>query len=142
MSLTAKTALCCVLLLAAPVPGFPWDAATGGQDGPAAAVIFDPPASDRLLEEVEACRAQLPLLRDLVEKDGQLDEVRVEREALLRERIAFLEKQQAELLRMNDQAIKQADMARKVGGGSWWEQVLAAGKWIGLGIVLGFAAGQ
>jgi len=42
---------------------------------------------------------------------------------------------------MNDQAIKAADLARKAGGGSWWEQLFTAGKWIGLGIALGFVVG-
>jgi hypothetical protein len=140
--MTRYVALCCVLLAIAPTPCFSAADATGAGDASGTAVIFDPPASDRLLEEIESCRAQLPLLRDLVETDGHLDEIRVEREALLRERIAFLEKQQTELLRMNDQAIKQAEMSRKAGGGSWYEQLFAAGKWIGLGIALGFAAGR
>jgi hypothetical protein len=104
-------------------------------------VIFDGPGSGRLLKEVESCREELPLLRAISEKDAQLDEIRVEREALLRERISFLEKQQGELLRMNDQAIKTADLARKTGGGTWYERLFTAGKWIGLGIVLGFVGG-
>jgi hypothetical protein len=137
--ITRHVAFCCVLLLGAPAPWIFADDATAPRDASAPGVFFDAGQSDRLLEEVEACRAQLPLLRELAAKDEQLDEIRIEREALLRERIAFLERQQTELLRMNDQAIRQAELARKTSGGAWWEQALAAGKWIGLGILLGFA---
>ncbi len=141
MQMTRIIVLCCVLLVVAPLPCFAAEDATGAQDGPAPAVIFEGAASDQLLEEVEACRIQLPLLRDLVAKDEQLDEIRVEREALLRERIAFLEKQQGELLRMNEAAIKNVELARKSAGATWYEQLFAASKWVGLGILLGFTVG-
>ena len=137
----ADIALCCVLLLLMPMPCFPADLATGTDSTSSRGIFFDSSSSDRLLAEVEACRITLPILRSLEEKNAQLDEIRKEREDLYRERIKFLETQQAELLRMNDQAIKTADLARKAGGGSWYEQLFTAGKWIGLGIALGFVAG-
>ena len=105
------------------------------------AVVFNATTSDRLLGEVEMCRYELPMLRELSEKTFALDEVRVEREALLRERIVFLEKQQAELMKMNDQALQYGEMARKEAGGTWYQQALATGKWLGLGILLGLALG-
>jgi len=116
-------------------------APTGGT-GPG--MFMDLPSSDRLLEDVESCRVireENSVLYRLNEKNEQLEEIRKEREALLRERIDFLERQQGELLRMNEQAIKTADLARKAGGGTWYEQLFTAGKWIGLGILLGFVAG-
>ena len=131
----------CVLFLLCPFPCFPAELATGVGSGSNSGVFFDNSASDRLLEDVEGCRAELPILRSLEEKNSQLDEIRKERENLYRDRIGFLEKQQEELLRMNDQAIKTADLARKSGGGSWHEQLFTAGKWIGLGIALGFVMG-
>mgnify|MGYP001590156300 CR=1 FL=1 len=137
----ADVALGCVLLLLVPMPCFSAELATGAGSGPRQGVFFDTSASDRLLEEVEACRVDLPILRSLEEKNSQLDEIRKERENLYRERIGFLEKQQGELLRMNDQAIKTADLARKSGGGSWYEQLFTVGKWIGLGILVGFVVG-
>ena len=105
------------------------------------AVVFNATTSDRLLGEVEMCRYELPMLRELSEKTFALDEVREEREALLRERVVFLEKQQAELMKMNDQALKYGEMARKEAGGTWYQQALATGKWLGLGILLGLALG-
>jgi hypothetical protein len=105
------------------------------------AVCFPTPVADRLLAEVESCRDELPTLRALDEKNAALDEIRKEREELLRERIAFLEKQQGELMRMNDQAIKYGEEARKAAGGSWWEKAFNVGKWIGLGLLLGLAIG-
>jgi hypothetical protein len=132
------------VLLLCPVPCFSAEIATGTTSGPTSGVIFDYQGSVRLLEEVESCRVDLPILRALEDKNAQLDEIRNEREDLYRERIKFLETQQAELLRMNDAAIKTADLARRSGGGSWWEQAFTAGKWIGLGILVGFigAAGK
>ncbi len=138
---TRHVALCCVLLAAAPAPRIFAGDATEPRDAPAPGVYFDAPQSDRLLEEMEACRAQLPVLKELVSRDEQLDEIRLEREALFRERIAFLERQQAELLKMNDQAIRQAELARKTSGGSWWEQTLTVLKWVIPVGLAGFAAG-
>lgn len=105
------------------------------------AVTFDARTADRLLGEVESCRRDLPMMRELDEKNMALNELRVEREALLRERIAFLEKQQAELLRMNDQALKYGEEARKTAGGTWYERAFDVGKWIGLGVLFGLAIG-
>jgi len=118
-------------LLLAPAAGFAADEA----------IVFDTTVSDRLLGEVEMCRADLPVLRELSEKTFALDEVREEREALLRERIVFLEKQQTELIKMNDQALQYGEMARKEAGRTWYQQALATGKWLGLGILLGLALG-
>lgn len=120
------------------------DAVEGDSVRNSAILEIDLASGMRLLGELESCRverAEIDTLRRLDEKNSQLDEVRVEREKLLRERIQFLESQQAELFKMNDQAIKAADLARKSGGGSWWEQLFTAGKWIGLGIALGFVVG-
>ena len=139
--ISRQVAFWCVLTLLVPMPCFSIEVATGPESAPAQGVIFDYPGSLRLLEEVESCRVDLSILRSLEEKNSQLDEIRIERENLYRERIGFLEKQQGELLRMNDQAIKTADLARKSGGGSWYEQLFTAGKWIGLGILVGFVVG-
>jgi hypothetical protein len=136
-----QVALCCVVLLLCPVPCFSAEIATGPASASAQGIIFDYQGSARLLEEVEACREDLPILRALEDKNAQLDEIRNEREDLYRERIKFLETQQAELLRMNDAAIRTANLARKAGGGAWYQELFTAGKWIGLGIVLGFVGG-
>jgi len=126
-----RTVFILLALLLAPAPGFAADEA----------VVFDTAVSDRLLGEVEMCRADLPVLRELSERTAVLDEIRGERESLLRERIVFLEKQQTELIKMNDQALQYGEMARKEAGGTWYQQALATGKWLGLGILLGLALG-
>lgn len=90
--------------------------------------------ADRLLEEVETCRELVPMLRSLAERDAEV-------ERLQKERIRTLEGQNEELLAINEAAIKQAELAEKAGRGSWWERAMNAGKWIGLGVVLGFAVG-
>lgn len=125
-----KIALCCVLMLATPAPRIFAADAAGAQDATGAGIIFDGPGSLKLLEEVEACRTQIPLLQSLVEKDGEVDEIRVEREKLYQERIVFLKEQNDILLKMNDQAIKQAELSRKAGEGSWWEQAVTVLRWV------------
>ena len=131
-----RMALCCMIFLSA------WVGIGGAAEVPG--IFFELADSPRLLQEVEMCRTEIPRLREknnllthLNEKNEQLDEIRKEREALLRERIAFLEQNNRDLIRLNDQAIKTADLARKAGGGTWYEQLFTAGKWIGLGILVG-----
>jgi len=138
--ISRKIALCCVLLVLAPIPCFSGDPPVGAQDVNRAGLFIDLPTSDRLLGDLEMCRivreenVKLQLLDD---KNSQLDEIRKEREALLRERIGFLERQQGELIRLNDQALKVGKQA----GAKWYEELFTAGKWIGLGILVGFVAG-
>jgi hypothetical protein len=97
-------------------------------------ICFPAGQSSRLLEEVESCREELPLLRDLTAKGNDLAGIQAGR-------IVELEKERDTLLKMNEQARQAADDARKANTGSWWEQALKAGKWIGLGVLVGFAAG-
>lgn len=133
-----------LILSFSPLCGYGGDIPTGAQGVNRAGIFFEMPDYPRLLEDLESCsgiREKNAVLSRLNEKNEQLEEIRIEREKLLRERIGFLEAQQGELLRMNDQAIKTAELARKAGGGTWYEQLFTAGKWIGLGIALGFVAG-
>ena len=103
-------------------------------------ICTDRSTSLLILKDLEMCRSEKAAnvtLRALNEKHEQLDEIRREREALLRERIDFLKEQNGELLRMNEAAVKMADQARP----KWYEQAFTAGKYIGLGIIVGLAIG-
>lgn len=147
MKKAAQVAFCCTIFLGV------WAGIGGAEtillpprDGGGAGILIDIADSYRLLQEVEMCRTEIPRLREkngilthLNDKNEQLDEIRREREALLRERIAFLEQQQGELLRLNEAAIRQSDMARKAT--PWYMEMIQAGKYIGLGVLLGFAIG-
>jgi len=103
-----------------------------GESPSSPGVFFPHAASLRLLAEVEQCRVELPVLRDLVAKDEEL--IRK-----LDGRVVDLGKQNEDLKEMNKKALKTADDARK--SGPWYERMLSAGKWIAAGIVLGFVAG-
>ncbi len=108
---------------------FGGDVSAGPQDGSRAGIIFEMADSDRLLGEIEMCR----IVREENVLRKQLDEIRKEREALLRERIDFLKEQNGELHRLNDATREMAKMAAP----KWYEELFQAGKWIGLGILVG-----
>lgn len=108
-----------------------------GQPAPFNGVIFDTLTSFRLLDELEQCRIikqEASVLRELDKTNERLVKV-------LEERIHILEKNQADLLRMNEAALKNSEEARKVADGKWYEKLWDTGKWIGLGILVGLAAG-
>jgi hypothetical protein len=102
------------------------------------------PDSFRLLHELEQCRDTLDendVLRALNQKANEMEGIRREREKLLRQRIDFLEKQNAELLQMNEQAVEMAKAIRRESGGMWYQKLFEAGKYIGLGVLVGIAIG-
>jgi len=124
-----------LLCLSTPLPAA--EPLSEGQAAPAAGVFFDTLTSYRLLDELEQCRIikqEAFVLRELDKTNERMVKV-------LEERIKILEKNQADLLRMNEAALKNAEEARKVAGGKWYEKLWDTGKWIGLGILVGLAAG-
>src|SRR3972149_989226 len=101
-----------------------------GRSAPGKGVFLDVPTTFRVLEELETCRGSMEELKTYRE----LDKVRDEREHLLKERIAFLEKQQEELYRLNDQAVKTAEKMSK--GESWIERAFNFLGAVGIGVLI------
>jgi hypothetical protein len=117
----AVCALVALLPLLAPSPCPAAEVLSRGQPAPADGIFFDEATSVRLLREVEEGR----ICREEV---AAQDALLVNLQAELRER----EEKDREWRRALD-AAKQ--------GGSWWEKTKVAGKWIGIGIAVGFVAG-
>jgi len=82
---------------------------------------------------------ELKTYRELDRVQVEMDKVRDEREHLLKERIAFLEKQQEELYRLNDQAVKTAEKMSK--GESWIERAFNFLGAVGIGVLIAVAVG-
>jgi len=113
-----------------------------GRSAPGKGVFLDVPTTFRVLEELETCRGSMEELKTYRELDRvqvEMDKVRDEREHLLKERIAFLEKQQEELYRLNDQAVKTAEKMSK--GESWIERAFNFLGAVGIGVLIAVAVG-
>ena len=128
-----------IFILLIIVPNISWgiELLLPGQTLPGKVVYFDIPTASRILEEVEICRDSMEELKTYRELDAvqqAMDKVRDERETLLRERIAFLEKQNEELYKLNDLAIKTAEKMSK--GPSISDRIFNATGWMGVGILL------
>lgn len=88
-----------------------------------------------MLEELEQCRItdqEVEALRSLVRNHEEM-------ERIYKARIEMLEKNQRDLLRMNDAALKNAEIARETAGGKWYEKAFDTGKWIAVGVLFGLA---
>jgi hypothetical protein len=125
-----------------PPPAQAADLLLPGQPSPYKGVILDVPTSFRVLQELEACRSsseELRTYRELDRVQEAMDKVRDEREELYKQRISFLERQQEELYKLNDQAVKTAEKFSK--GGSWFEKAFNFLGAMGIGGILALAAG-
>jgi len=108
-----------------------------GQPAPGKGIFFDNSTALRLLEELEECRdvkEELEKYRKLDEVQLALDKVREEEKALLLQRISFLEKNQEELYKLLDTAVKTAEKVSK--GPSLTEKVFDAAGWMGIGVLI------
>lgn len=86
----------------------------------------------QILGEVESCRTELPMLRDLIKKDEDIMKAQ-------ENRILDLGKENEELIKINQNSIAAAEKIKS--SEPWYNRVLSAGKWIGVGILIGFVAG-
>jgi len=86
----------------------------------------------QILSEVESCRVELPLFRDLAQKDEEVIKTQ-------ENRILELGKENEELIKLNQNSIATAEKIRK--SEPWYSRVLSTGKWIAIGILVGFAVG-
>jgi LPS sulfotransferase NodH len=77
-----------------------------------------------VLEDYPKLEKEAAALRELVVKQQGLDEIRIEREKLYQERIAFLEMQSERWKQLNDSTLALAKQNREMQG-SWWDRFLA-----------------
>jgi hypothetical protein len=127
-----------LILWVIPSLGYGADLLQEGQRAPAPVIYFDNTTSIRLLEEVEECRILEEEILVLREYNHNL----LKTEKIHLERISDLEASQEELRSLAEEAARNAKLAREQAGGRWYEKIYRAGKWIGIGILVGFAAGN
>ncbi len=105
-----------LVLALLPVRSYAAEPLAQGQPAPAPGIFFDLSSAQRLLENTERCDALLDenrALDNVVKQHEALDAIRVAREQLYKDRIAFLDEQARVLERLNGLAIKNAEDARK-----------------------------
>jgi hypothetical protein len=115
--------LCTVVLF---VPSFAGaaDLLQLGQPSPRQGILLDVQTSFRVLQVLEdypKLKEENMALRAVVARHGELEEIRVEREKLYQERIAFLELQAEKWKQLNDASLQLARDTRE-SQGSWWDR--------------------
>ena len=138
MRISRDVALCCALLILVPMPGFSADLPTGAAGGGVAPEICFPVGDgERILRDLES----LPLCRDAV--TACEDALRSEegRSQALGGRVIEQDRELTDAQKLVDDTRKAGEEAAKIASGPWYAKVLAAGKWIAAGLVIGFAAG-
>ena len=121
-------ALCWAIFLFSPLSAAEAvDLLQAGQPAPRQGILLDVPTSFRVLavlEDYPKLEKESVALRELVVKQQGLDEIRIEREKLYQERIAFLEMQSERWKQLNDSTLALAKQNREMQG-SWWDRFLA-----------------
>ena len=95
-----------------------------GQPAPRQGILLDVQTSFRVLQALEdypKLKEEAAALRAVVTRHGELEEIRVEREKLYQERIAFLELQAEKWKQLNDASLQLARDTRE-SQGSWWDK--------------------
>jgi hypothetical protein len=95
-----------------------------GQPAPRQGILLDVQTSFKVLQVLEdypKLKEESAALRAVVARHGELEEVRVEREKLYQERIAFLELQAEKWRQLNDASLALAKQNREMQG-SWWDK--------------------
>ena len=116
-----------LFLLLIPLDAFAVDLLPAGQPvaiAPHSRIALDVPTSFRVLQVLEdypKLRTENAAQAKVIVRYGELEEIRVEREKLYQERIAFLELQVEKWQRLNDASLQLARETRE-SQGSWWDQ--------------------
>lgn len=119
-------ALCCAISLVV-APCFPAHAVEllqAGAVAPRQSILIETQTSFKvlaILEDYPRLRDENKALRAVVARQGELEEVRIEREKLYQERIAFLELQAEKWKQLNEASLQLAKDTRE-SQGSWWDK--------------------
>ena len=116
-------ALCLILPCTTPV--FAVELILPGQTATKQALLIDVQTSFKILavlEDYPRLKAENAALREVIARQEALDEIRVEREKLYQERIAFLELQAGKWQQLNEATLALAKQNREAQG-SWWDRL-------------------
>jgi hypothetical protein len=100
------------------------DLLQAGQPAPRQGILLDVQTSFKVLEAIEdypKLKEENTALRAVAARQEALDEIRVEREKLYQDRIAFLELQAEKWRQLNDASLALAKQNREMQG-SWWDK--------------------
>lgn len=132
-------AFCCVLSILYPIPRIWAGTATGAPVGGVAPEICFPLADgERILRDLET----IGPCREAVTAAGDALNAAEVRSQALEGRVVEQDKELTDARKLVDDTRKAGEQAAKVAAGPWYSKVLAAGKWIALGIVIGFVGGM
>jgi len=112
------------VVLFAPFPAVAADLLQLGQPAPRQGILLDVQTSFKVLQVLEdypKLKEENTVLRTVVARHGELEEVRVEREKLYQDRIAFLELQAEKWKQLNEASLQLAKDTRE-SQGSWWDK--------------------
>jgi len=111
----------------------------GAADLPVApSICFSAPDGERILRDLESledCQQAVDSAKGAVKSSE-------ERAVILEERIVELDEEVRDAQVKLEETRKAGERAVKVAAGPWYQRILAAGKWIALGIVIGFVGGM
>jgi len=116
-----------LFLLLIPLDAFAVDLLPAGQPvaiAPYSRIALDVSTSFRVLQVLEdypKLRTENAAQAKVIVRYGELEEIRVEREKLYQERIAFLELQAEKWKQLNNASLQLAKETRE-SQGSWWDQ--------------------
>ncbi len=106
------------------VPAGAVDLLQAGQPAPRQGILLDVPTSFKVLQALEdypKLKAENEQFRLLATKQEALEEIRLEREKLYQERIAFLELQATKWQQLNEATLALAKQNREMQG-TWWDR--------------------
>ena len=104
----------------------------------APSICFSVPDGEKMLQDLES----LPALREAVDTAKDAIDSCEERSTALEGRVAEQDREIKDAQVKLEDTRKAGEKAVKVAGGTWYQKVLSAGKWIALGIVIGFVGGM
>jgi len=134
----ADVALCCVLLILIPMPGFSADLPTAAAERSVAPEICFPlPDGERMLRNLESLEGY----RVAVEAaDGAVNSCEARSEAL-EGRVVEQDRELTDARKLVEDTREAGEEAAKVAAGPWYSRALSVVKWIALGIIVGFVGG-
>ncbi len=115
------------------------DLLQAGQPAPGRGILLDVPTSFRVLEVLEdypRLKRENEAQAAVIVKQEALDDIRLEREKLYQERIAFLELQAEKWKQLNDTSLTLAKQNREMQG-SWWDRFLGDMGKLATGAIIG-----
>ena len=140
----AVFAIWATLSLPAITPRLYAESPTGASVGNAAGEICFPLGdAEKMLRELEAAPAvktEADACREWQAQEEVRDQALAEGARTREARIAELEREKAAALTQADENLKAGERAVKVAQGPWYQRVLSVGKWIAVGILVGFVA--